>query len=164
MQSPIRRIIGYLAAVLVLGLTFIVTLQVFQRFVIERSLTWPDEAAGLLLVWVTFFGAYLTAVDDGHVRLTLVEDLLPQPYSDILRTFADIAVLFFLFVLVYYSVLIVDRTWNQTPVTVPISKGFIYLVMPVMSALMMIEVIRNNVFVKRVLGSRRMGNGAGNVQ
>lgn len=152
MLALIRRIVSLCAAALVLGLTVIVALQVFQRFVVGRSLIWPDEAAGLILVWITFVGAYLTSADDAHVRLRVVQDHLPKSIAAVILTLGDLIVIGFLFVMTYYSIPIVERTWAQTPITVPISKGLIYLIMPVMCALIIVEMIVKNVLVRRLFG------------
>jgi TRAP-type C4-dicarboxylate transport system permease small subunit len=150
MLKYIRQGIEFLAAVLVLGLTFIVALQVFQRFVVGRSLVWPDEAAGLILVWITFVGAYLTSADDAHVRFRLVHDRLHSGLAMTIATLGDIAVIVFLLVMAYFSLPLIERTWDQRPITVPISKGFIYSIMPVMCMLMIVEIIGKSPLLLRL--------------
>jgi TRAP-type transport system small permease protein len=157
MLRYIRQAIGLLAAVLVLGLTVIVALQVFQRFVVGRSLVWPDEAAGLILVWITFVGAYLTSADDAHVRFRLVHDRLHSGLAVAIATLGDIAVIVFLVVMIYFSLPLIERTWDQRPITVPVSKGFIYLIMPVMCVLMIVEIIGKNPLLKRLWKAWRSG-------
>jgi len=57
-------------------LLFIVNLlQVFFRYVIGASLTWSEELARHLFVWVTFLGMALVTRDKDNI----VIDILPSP-------------------------------------------------------------------------------------
>ena len=64
----------YLVIGLVGALAILVSVEVFFRYVLNASISWYDEFAGYLLVWVTFWGAVL-ALDRGrHIGFeTLVE-------------------------------------------------------------------------------------------
>lgn len=52
-------------------------LGVFFRYVVQSSLSWSDEMAILAFTWVVFLVSSLCVREDSHVRITLIDDLLP---------------------------------------------------------------------------------------
>jgi TRAP-type transport system small permease protein len=152
------------AAILVLGLALIMDLQVFQRYVVGRSLGWPDELAGIMLAWITFVGAVLAMRDEEHIGFTLLEERLPASWALAVRGLCDLIVVAFLGVLIYYSIPLIERTWNQTPITVPIPRGAIYLVLPVSAAFMIYYRLARSPVIRRLLGRPRDDRGPGGGQ
>lgn len=137
LDRVVATLFSVVAALTVSGLAAIIVLQVFQRYVMNRSLDWPDEMAGVLLAWITFVGAALVARDNEHISVTIAADNLPPFWSDVVRVITDLIVILLLWVYVWFSIPMVMITWGQTLITVPISRGFLFTVLPI-SALVMI--------------------------
>lgn len=131
-----HALLRLLAMFLLLALCTIMALQVFQRFVVGRSLDWPDELAPTLLAWIGFVGAALAARDDEHVGFPLLVQALPRPVAHALSLLGIAVVVALLSVYVWFSVPLIARTWDQTLTTVEISRGLLYLVLPLTSVVM----------------------------
>lgn len=125
------------AGALVAGLAIIMVLQVVRRYFFDQSLDWPDEMAAILLAWITFVGAALAARDNEHIGLPLLQDSLPEPWKSAVIALIDVFVIIVLAVLTWYSIPLVLRTWDQSPVTFEISRGLLYVVMPVCCLIML---------------------------
>src|SRR5579875_3672718 len=60
------------AAVLVIVETVVLFAGVVSRYVFDRPLTWSDELAAILFLWLAMLGAVIALRRDGHMRLTAV--------------------------------------------------------------------------------------------
>lgn len=149
----IHTLFRLLAMALVLALCVIMVLQVFQRFVMERSLDWPDELAPTLLAWIGFVGAALAARDNEHVSFPLLLERLPQIWSDLLRVVGNLVVVSLLFVYSWFSIPLIVRTWNQDLTTVPISRGLLYVILPLSCVLMIGYVLRASPLMRWLTGA-----------
>ena len=68
-------------AVIILGLSamFLILLaQVIMRYVFSRPLTWSEEAARFIFVYVSFIGISYAYRQKGHIRMKVVVNLFPQ--------------------------------------------------------------------------------------
>lgn len=67
-----------LAALLAAYLMISVVVGIVMRAAFTRPQAWVVELAGPALVGITFLAAAAVARDDGHVRLTLLDEFLPD--------------------------------------------------------------------------------------
>jgi TRAP-type C4-dicarboxylate transport system permease small subunit len=61
------RLLEIILIVLMISLTIIVALAVIYRKVLEDSLSWYDEVASIVLIWITYYGAALAALRRKHI-------------------------------------------------------------------------------------------------
>ena len=84
-------------AVIILGLSamFLILLaQVIMRYVFSRPLTWSEEAARFIFVYVSFIGISYAYRQKGHIRMEVVVNLFPQAVRrglEVLINFGSIA-------------------------------------------------------------------------
>ena len=77
----------------VVGLFFIVALvlvQIFMRYVLEYPLSWTDELARILHVWIVFIGAYIALFKNEHVRVEYFMNSLPPTWQPRLELFVSL--------------------------------------------------------------------------
>ena len=60
------RLLDYLVFLILLAMAASMILNVFCRFVLQFSLSWADELAQILLVWLTFLGAAIGIREKAH--------------------------------------------------------------------------------------------------
>jgi len=134
-------------ALLMLALLVIIPLQVFCRFVLQGSLDWPDELSPYLLAWITFFAAAIAMNNDEHVSFDYVVNKVGAKSRVFIVLLGKGIVLFFLFVLLFYSVPIVLLKWSDEAYTMKLSKGLIYLCIPVGTAALFIITVKKTIQV-----------------
>ena len=78
MGRLLDRLIEAACAVAVVALTVIVSLQVFNRFVLKTPLAWSEDLAMLLFQWVVFLGAALGVKRVRHFGIELVVRRFPE--------------------------------------------------------------------------------------
>lgn len=64
--NGLARINGIVASVLFAGLTVVVALQVFTRFVLHLPFIWSEELARFLFFWVALLGAAMSVKSRRH--------------------------------------------------------------------------------------------------
>jgi len=153
-----------LLMLLLVLIIIILPTQVFCRFVLNHSLTWPDEISPYILAWITFLGSFIALKTEQHASFDLMVNKLSGKVKYFFSLIKNLVISIFLFVLFYYSLPLVIVKWPDHIYTLPISKGFLYSAVSVGALLMLyissFEVIKNikNIFKKRerkeVEGSR----------
>lgn len=93
-DSAVRRVNTVLAVVerltvglLLASIVVLVVTQVVARHLLDTPLVWTEEAARFALVWLTFMGAALLALEKGHI----VVDLFASPQLARIRRVAEFA-------------------------------------------------------------------------
>jgi len=128
----------YLVIGLVGALAIVVAVEVFFRYVLNASISWYDEFAGYLLVWLTFWGAVL-ALDRGrHIGFETLVERFPIPVQKLTTTIVYLLIIIVQAVVVYYGWMLTTQLTGETTITLPIPIGVIYLVLPVTGALMLL--------------------------
>jgi len=61
------RLLEFILILLMVGLTALVVVAVLYRKVLENSLSWYDEVASIMLIWITYYGAALAALRRKHI-------------------------------------------------------------------------------------------------
>lgn len=67
----------YVATLCFIALTVMLTGQVISRYVFHKAITWMEEAATILFVWMIYLGVSAAVTRRKHLRIDFVLDLVP---------------------------------------------------------------------------------------
>lgn len=136
------RLLDLLVAVLTVGLvaaTVVITcLAVFFRYVMNAALPWPEEIAGYLLVWISFFGAYLALRHEGHISFDMLLERLPRQGQLAARTAIDLMLAAFFGVVLWQSIRLISVVGRTEIETAAIAQGWFMAVLPLASGLIIL--------------------------
>jgi TRAP-type C4-dicarboxylate transport system permease small subunit len=142
MERLLRRLIkliewwGVLMLVLMVAL---VCLGVFFRYVLGASLTWYDEFASYLLVWLTFYGSVVASFRKRHIGFEVVIEKFTPGVRRFFDFIAECFVLVFQVVLLYYGWELIQKMGDDRTVSLPwVKMGWIYSVLPIAGGLMLL--------------------------
>ena len=127
--------VAALTAGLVAATVVITCLAVFFRYVMNAALPWPEEIAGYLLVWISFFGAYLALRHEGHISFDMLLERLPRPGERAARTVIDLVLAGFFGVVLWQSVRLISIVGRTEIETAAIPQGWFMAVLPLASGL-----------------------------
>lgn len=82
---------GTVAVLFMIGVFAMVLLQVFTRYVLNSPLSWTEEIARLLMVWLTFTSAVFVAGRREHLAVDVVVNALPTRWGRYIYGFATVA-------------------------------------------------------------------------
>jgi TRAP-type C4-dicarboxylate transport system permease small subunit len=132
-------LVEWWAVCLLAGLTVVVCLGVFFRYVLNSSLVWYDEFASYLLVWLTFYGAVVASYHRRHIAFELVVDKLRPRTRRIVDGIGEAAVLGFQFVLFWYGWILTEKMGDETTISLPwVKVAWVNSVLPITGALMLL--------------------------
>lgn len=114
-------------------------LGVFYRFVLHDSLSWSDELAAYLFVWLTCLGAAAGAKMRVHPEVRALADRLPGYTQQTLADFTDGAVLALGAVFLVYGGQMLFMMGTETATSLPVSMAYPYASIPVGGALLILH-------------------------
>lgn len=139
----------YLACALLAGtamvvISFIVPYGVFTRYVLNSAASWPEPAAILLSIVLTFFGAAACYRLGLHMRVSYLRDQLPRVFARISDLLAEALMLGLGAFMAYYGASLCQTTWHQSIAEFPLlSVGVTYLPIPLGGVCLMLFVIEH---------------------
>jgi|Go1ome_4_1110791.scaffolds.fasta_scaffold78195_1 C4-dicarboxylate transporter DctQ subunit len=82
--------LGYLSGIGILIMGFILTYEVFVRYVLNSPTVWVQEVSIYLFMWSMLVGAAYTLMQGKHVRIDLLFDRLPHKVQLILDAITSV--------------------------------------------------------------------------
>jgi TRAP-type mannitol/chloroaromatic compound transport system permease small subunit len=101
----LTRLTESLAALLVALEVVVLFAGVVSRYVFHSPLTWSDELASILFLWLAMLGAVIALHKSEHMRLTAVVSRVPASWRRTLETIAAL-------VIVVFVLLIIEPAWR----------------------------------------------------
>jgi len=134
----------YIGAVIFIAITILLTLQVFSRFVLNHSITWTEEVASILYVWMIYLGVAAAVGKRKHLRIDAFIDSRPFKLKRALYIFTNLIFMFFC-VYIFPPIMQVISNLRRTAVEtnlLRIPKWITYMIIPVCLVLTFIRLIQ----------------------
>ena len=104
------------AAILIAVAIMVLLAGVISRYVFDRPLTWSDELASILFLWLAMLGAVIALRRSEHMRLAFLVSLLPPRRRAATETLGMMVVIVFLLAIVGPAL---DYVESQRVITTP---------------------------------------------
>lgn len=122
---------------LLVAMVALVTVAIFFRYVVDASLTWYDEFASYLMVWLSFYGAVAATWRGRHINFETLADRVRPSTRRLMNLVSELLSLVFQGVLLVYGVVLVQAVGHETAVSLEsVRMGWIYSVLPISGGLM----------------------------
>jgi len=131
--------------VLVLALLILIALQVFTRYVLQASLPWTEEVARMVLVWAVMLGAAVAMERKEHYAITVLSAGFRGATRKVVLIATNVLGLVFLVALAGYGAEYMAVNMKTVQVSTQISRGWIYLAMPVGATIMGLSLIVHSI-------------------
>jgi len=128
-----------LSVVLVGALCIVVTLQVFSRLVIRHPLSWSEELATILFVWVTMVGSSLALKRGEHFAVELLHRKLSPALRRLARALVAVLVLVFSLILLVEGVRMTLLNVRVVTPAMEISRAIPFAAVPAGGLLMLVR-------------------------
>ncbi len=129
----------FVLAVMMGGMVVDVLLNVVNRFLLKLSISWTEELARILLVWISMMGAAVAVRTGAHIGVTFVIARCKRFLRYIL-VFNWLLVMVFLSVVGYYGFRLCLSQSGQLSPVLRISMFWLYLSIPAGAFLMIIHI------------------------
>jgi len=105
MFETIANLLARLAAWALFAIGLMLGYEVAARYFFIAPTIWAEELSRLIMVWAVFIGASTLVRDDGHIRVTLLTDVLPPAGQKLARFLA----------LAFLGIFAAIISWNGIP-------------------------------------------------
>ena len=132
-------------------MVFVVTWQIFTRFILNDPSLYSEEMAGFLLIWIGMLGSVYALITKSHIGIDiLTKNLKGKEKTISIFMIYSLIILFSLSVLVIGGSRLVHLTFslNQISPALGIKMSYIYLVIPLSGILIIIysiDIIRKTI-------------------
>ena len=140
-SDRLRAVLTALSVALLAAYFVLVLLQVLYRYVLNDSLYWAEELVRGLMVWGVMIGSALVAASRNHIRIEVLELMLPPAGRRIVMWVANSLTVAFSLILLWASIELMDRSWFQQAPMLEVPKWTVYMAIAVgagLEALLMI--------------------------
>jgi TRAP-type C4-dicarboxylate transport system permease small subunit len=121
-----------------ISLVVLIGIEVFFRYILQNSLSWPEEVAGISFVWFTLLGVAIGLQEDSHISFDLITKHSPPLLRKIILIFAHLmAIVYAWFMIRYGTAYALMFSFETTPAaqintlwlnfSLPVSGGFIII-------------------------------------
>ena len=132
-EVPAAALVGVEILVLLIG--------VVSRYVFNSPLTWSDELASTLFLWLAMLGSVIALRRAEHMRLAFLVGLAPSRWRTWLETFATIVVAAFLVMMIAPARDYVELQWLITTPALEMPDGYRVAAIEAGAALMLVIVV-----------------------
>ena len=134
-----------LAGTFLVLITFSVFLQIFTRYFLHFSLSWPEELARFCFIWCCMLGACIAWEQRKLHDIDIVFKYFPNAFRPFVALGSNLLVCVVLTVLVFYGAQLTALVHLQVSPAMEIRMSYVYIAVPFASALMLISYILDTI-------------------
>ena len=132
------RLIAVVTSLCLGGMTIIIFAQVIFRYILKSPLSWSEESARYLFVWVSFIGSVVAARQGQHIGVELLVKRFPGQIRRFVQILAHLATAGFFAVVLYAVIEMWPKLMSQTTSALKLPMGYPYLGLAIGCALMIV--------------------------
>jgi TRAP-type C4-dicarboxylate transport system permease small subunit len=121
------------------AMAVLVFANVVSRYVLNFSIVWVEEVTRYMMVWVGFLGSGLVLRLGAHIAVDTFQDRLPDAAARIVRAGIVLLLGATFAAMTWLGIRYVGFAWDQTTPILQWRMGYIYLAIPIGSALMLLH-------------------------
>ena len=140
---PLVRLCEYVTIVIAAYFCIALFAAVVMRYGFNRSFTWIDEFSSILLAWVGFVVGAIGFNERVHIAAEGFVDKLPPALRFAVAIAVQAVIAMFFCVVGYYGWFVAQADMLFTMASIPMSRGYFLLVIPVASTLVVLICINN---------------------
>ena len=127
------------------GMSLVIGLQVFMRYVMKSSLSWSEELARYMFIWMVYIGISYGIKKRKHIKIDAAINIFPIKMRKYLFILSDVIFLVFAIIIVFQSekvAMLILKLGQISPGT-GIPMGYIYHAVPIGFSLVGIRLIQS---------------------
>lgn len=120
------------------GMVVLSIVQVVCRYVLKISLSFTEELARFLFIWVTFLGTAMAMKKGQHVKMELLLNVVPPAVRSAIEFAGRVISMGIYLVMIGGGTVVILKTMDQTSAALNLPMSLVYLAVPVCGALMLL--------------------------
>ena len=139
----VNKGVEYLLFGMGFGMSILVAVQVFSRYVLNHSLFWSEELSRFLLVWITFLGASVVYYRGANASVDFLYLRLGKIGRRNLDLIVNIVSLIFFTVMMIYGWQFAHFVRTQVSAALYLPKWIPHSIIPISGAILVIHSLNN---------------------
>ena len=139
----------YLATILFIALTVVLTVQVVSRYCLKSSLTWTEEIANILFLWMIYLGVAAAVTKRKHLRIDCILNIVPFKVKKTMLIISNIIFSVFNIYITFIFMDIFDLMGNSSTTMLHISQQFVYSIIPITLILSVVRLVQDTIRLYR---------------
>lgn len=140
-SDKINNITKYITFIMLAIMTATISLQVFYRYILGSSLTWSEEIARYLFIWVIMLGASIGIKERFHISITIIKDKLSGKAKQILDIILNLGIGILGVIMVTSGAELAQVVAIQLSPAMRLNMSLVYMSVPVSGILIVIHVL-----------------------
>ena len=142
LDDNIEKII---CVVLLALMSVIIVVQVFFRYVLQNSLSWSEELARYMFIWLIYIGISYGVKERKHICVDAVYAFMPKKVKPYYGLIGDILFLIFAVLVIFYGINVMNQVLanGQVSPAAHVPMGLVYAASWVGMILTSIRLIQN---------------------
>lgn len=151
----------YVCIALMSAMTLLIFLQVVMRYCLGASLSWSEELARYIFIWLVYFGISYGARIQKHIKIEAALGLFPTKARPFVMIIGEILFLAFALFIVYsgFGLVLKQMVLGQQSPAMHIPMWFLYAAPPVGFLFTAIRQIQNIINDSKLLGRKNVKEG-----
>ena len=132
-----EKVFDWIVALALFALNVLVFTQVVSRYIFNSPISWTEEMARILFVWICFMGTFLALKTKGHIAIeTLLNTFVGAKARGYVTATADFLILYYCIYLAYMGVVMVHKTTQDFTPVMLIPFSYLYVAIALSGTLM----------------------------
>lgn len=124
-----------IAKILLVGMTILVCVSVFYRYVLNKGIKWSDEVSMLLMVYFGFISIVYGVKEHLHLSVELFYNMFPEKIQNVFQKITMSMVALLGIMMAIYGSLLVKSTMNNVMTATRWPSATLYGIVPVAGVL-----------------------------
>lgn len=120
-------------------MTLVLFAQVAVRYLFDGGISWSEELARYIMIWVVYLGAAVVYRDNSHISVTALEEFVGPKARFFLNVVQKLISMGFIGLMGYYASGTLEFAAIQTSPNMMIPMNYIYIVFPLSSLLIILH-------------------------
>lgn len=144
--TSVDRAVEALVLVIFVVMVVVGGMQVFNRYVLNKSLSWSEEFQKFTHVWLVYLAIPIGYRRGSHIGMDVIRRLFPEKLQTILEVLTNLLWLLLAGVMVYYTLVVMAVARRQTSPGMGIRMDYAYLGLVIGGAYLAFVVLRQLIF------------------
>ncbi len=124
------KVVNSVVIFFVMAMIAVISLQIICRLFFS-SLSWSEELARYLFVWITFLGAAICARENAHIGMDYLVKKFPEKYGKIVEKIGFLIMIVISIIVMIWSIPVVLLNMHQTSPALKLNMGLVYSIIPI---------------------------------
>ena len=135
----------YASSVFTLCMCAAIFIQVIFRYFLNNALSWPEEMGRYMFLWGTYLAISLAMAGNGHLRITVLFEVVPAGVVKCLNIFSMVVCACFFLLLTGLGVDMTIRIYglDQHAISMPLPIYLVWAGIPICCFLTFLQSLRN---------------------